>query len=32
MIALISDIHGNVPGLEAILADIEVERVSCLGS
>ncbi|MDA3960948.1 MAG: metallophosphoesterase family protein [Planctomycetota bacterium] len=35
MIALISDIHANLPALEAVLADIdsvgEVERIYCLG-
>ncbi len=35
MIALISDIHGNLPALEAVLRDIEstgkVERIYCLG-
>ena len=34
MIALIADIHGNLPGLEAVLKDIEhvgAERVVCLG-
>ena len=33
-IALISDIHGNIPALEAVLADIDrrsVERIICLG-
>ncbi|MFM2091554.1 MAG: hypothetical protein RLZZ127_2043 [Planctomycetota bacterium] len=35
MIALISDIHGNLPALEAVLADIEsvggVDGIYCLG-
>lgn len=33
MYAVISDIHGNLEGLEAVLADVpeEVERVYCLG-
>ena len=34
MIALISDIHGNMPGLEAVLADVKAvgaEQVICLG-
>lgn len=35
MIALISDIHGNYPALEAVLADIDgqgsVDRIYCLG-
>ncbi len=34
MIALIADIHGNLPGLEAVLRDIEqtgTERIVCLG-
>ena len=34
MIALIADIHGNLPGLEAVLKDVEevgAERVVCLG-
>lgn len=35
MIAFISDIHGNLPALEAVLADIQrlgtVERILCLG-
>lgn len=35
MIALISDIHANLPALEAVLADIDavgdVERIYCLG-
>ncbi len=33
MYAVISDIHGNLEGLEAVLADVpeEVERVHCLG-
>lgn len=33
-IAIISDIHGNLPALEAVFADIserEIERVICLG-
>ncbi|WP_243385438.1 metallophosphoesterase family protein [Bacillus kexueae] len=33
-IAIISDIHGNIPALEAVLADINsrgVERIFCLG-
>jgi protein phosphatase len=33
-IALVSDIHGNLPALEAVLADIDrrrIERVICLG-
>lgn len=33
-IAVIADIHGNLPGLQAVLADIEnrrVERTFCLG-
>jgi predicted phosphodiesterase len=33
-IAIISDIHGNWPGLQAVLADIEVcrcDRIVCLG-
>ncbi len=33
-IALISDIHGNLPALEAVLADIKgrnIERIFCLG-
>lgn len=33
-IALISDIHGNMPALEATLADIQrrdIERIFCLG-
>lgn len=33
-IALISDIHGNLPALEAVLADIDsknVDRIICLG-
>lgn len=32
--AIISDVHGNLPGLERVLADIEakkVERIICLG-
>jgi diadenosine tetraphosphatase ApaH/serine/threonine PP2A family protein phosphatase len=32
--AIISDVHGNLPALEAVLADIErlgVERIVCLG-
>ena len=34
MIALIADIHGNLPGLEAVLRDIKevgAERIVCLG-
>ena len=34
MIAVISDIHGNLPGLEAVLNDIEevgAEQIVCLG-
>ena len=34
MIAVISDIHGNLPGLEAVLKDIEevgAEQIVCLG-
>lgn len=34
MIAVLSDVHGNLPALEAVLADIErvgVERIWCLG-
>ncbi|CAN5826278.1 metallophosphoesterase family protein [soil metagenome] len=33
MYAVISDIHGNLEGLEAVLADVpeEVERIYCLG-
>ncbi len=34
MIAIISDIHGNYPAVEAVLADIEkreVDRIYCLG-
>ena len=34
-IALISDVHGNMPALEAVLADVErrgVARVFCLGN
>ena len=34
MIALIADIHGNLPGLEAVLKDIEqtgAKRIVCLG-
>lgn len=34
MIAVISDIHGNLPALEAVLADIEatgISRIWCLG-
>ncbi|MDQ7095372.1 metallophosphoesterase family protein [Desulfosporosinus sp. PR] len=33
-IAIISDIHGNMPALEAVLADIrgrEIQRIFCLG-
>jgi predicted phosphodiesterase len=33
-LAIISDIHGNVPALEAALADIErhgTDRLVCLG-
>jgi len=33
-IALISDIHGNIDALEAVLADIEtqaVDEIACLG-
>lgn len=33
-IAVISDIHGNIPALEAVLADIKnrnIERIFCLG-
>lgn len=33
-IAIISDIHGNIPALEAVLADIKsrgVDRIMCLG-
>src|SRR5262245_40018016 len=33
-VGLISDIHGNVPAFEAVLADLEqqnVDRVVCLG-
>jgi protein phosphatase len=33
-IAVISDIHGNMPALEAVLEDIEnrnIERIFCLG-
>lgn len=33
-IAVISDIHGNIPALEAVLADIEsrgIDRIICLG-
>ena len=33
-IAVITDIHGNLPALEAVLADIEkaeIERIWCLG-
>ena len=33
-IAIISDIHGNIPALEAVLADIEnkgIKRIMCLG-
>ena len=32
--AIIADVHGNLPALEAVLADIErrgVDRISCLG-
>lgn len=32
--AIISDIHGNLPGLELVLADVEaknVGRILCLG-
>ena len=35
MIAFISDLHANLPALEAVLADIDrlgkVERIYCLG-
>ena len=33
-VGLISDIHGNLPALEAVLADLErqqLDRVICLG-
>ncbi len=33
-IAVISDIHGNLPALEAVLADIQqrdIHRIICLG-
>ena len=33
-IAVISDIHGNIPALESVLQDIKlrgVERIICLG-
>jgi len=30
-IGLISDLHGNVPALEAVLADLDVEKIVCLG-
>ena len=33
-IAIISDIHGNIPALESVLADIDarlIKRIICLG-